>query len=138
MVSVETTSAGALMLSLALAQSTTTTNTRPSDVQTLYGLCGGLAAFPTPFTRTLCEDGATCNRPNSFYWQCVPAPRTTPPTTTTSEYAPKTTTTLVVTTTTSRLQSRFGQCGGIAWPGPQACSSGLTCSTANAYFAQCL
>ncbi|KAF3208928.1 hypothetical protein TWF106_011137 [Orbilia oligospora] len=126
------------MLSLALAQSTTTTNTRPSDVQTLYGLCGGLAAFPTPFTRTLCEDGATCNRPNSFYWQCVPAPRTTPPTTTTSEYAPKTTTTLVVTTTTSRLQSRFGQCGGIAWPGPQACSSGLTCSTANAYFAQCL
>ncbi|KAF3177357.1 hypothetical protein TWF788_007788 [Orbilia oligospora] len=138
MVSVETTLAGALMLSLALAQSTTTTNTRPSDVQTLYGLCGGLAAFPTPFTRTLCEDGATCNRPNSFYWQCVPAPRTTPPTTTTSEYAPKTTAALVVTTTTSRLQSRFGQCGGIAWPGPQACSSGLTCSTANAYFAQCL
>ncbi|KAF3309233.1 hypothetical protein TWF173_011315 [Orbilia oligospora] len=138
MVSVETTLAGALMLSLALAQSTTTTNTRPSDVQTLYGLCGGLAAFPTPFTRTLCEDGATCNRPNSFYWQCVPAPRTTPSMTTTSEYAPKTTTTPVVTTTTSRLQSRFGQCGGIAWPGPQACSSGLTCSTANAYFAQCL
>ncbi|KAF3097296.1 hypothetical protein TWF102_003959 [Orbilia oligospora] len=138
MVSVETTLAGALMLSLALAQSTTTTNTRPSDVQTLYGLCGGLAAFPTPFTRTLCEDGATCNRPNSFYWQCVPAPRTTPPTTATSEYAPKTTTTPAVTTTTSRLQSRFGQCGGIAWPGPQACSSGLTCSTANAYFAQCL
>ncbi|KAF3097297.1 hypothetical protein TWF102_003959 [Orbilia oligospora] len=116
MVSVETTLAGALMLSLALAQSTTTTNTRPSDVQTLYGLCGGLAAFPTPFTRTLCEDGATCNRPNSFYWQCVPAPRTTPPTTATSEYAPKTTTTPAVTTTTSRLQSRFGQCGGIAWP----------------------
>ncbi|KAK6497867.1 hypothetical protein TWF481_012266 [Arthrobotrys musiformis] len=155
MAPIETVFAGALVLSTVLAQSTTTTS-RPSDVQTLWGLCGGLAAFPTPFTCTLCEDGATCDRPNSFYWQCIPAPKTTPPTATTSDYVAPTTTTAILTTTssttsdttsttaiaptttTSRLQSRYGQCGGIAWPGPQACSSGLTCSTANPYFAQCL
>ncbi|KAK6530556.1 hypothetical protein TWF281_007399 [Arthrobotrys megalospora] len=141
-----------LMSPVAFGQTATTTP-RPSNVQTLWGLCGGLAAFPTPFTRTLCEPSATCNRPNSFYWQCIPAPRTTAPTTTSADIPLTTTgattttsastyvsptTTSFTTTTDSRLQSLYGQCGGVGWPGATVCSTGIKCSSINPYFAQCL
>lgn len=50
------------------------------------------------------------------------------------------TSTLVTSTTTSAAsggQTLYGQCGGSGWTGPTSCASG-TCSTANAYYAQCI
>ncbi|KAK6530546.1 hypothetical protein TWF281_007389 [Arthrobotrys megalospora] len=131
--------AGVLMSPFAFVQTlTSATASIPYDVQTIWGLCGGRAA-PTSWTRTLCEPGITCVHLNSFYWQCLP-PTAIPTTTTTkstSVYLPPTTT-AYITTTASRLQSKFGQCGGVGWLGPTVCTTGSACSTANPYFAQCL
>ncbi|EPS42295.1 hypothetical protein H072_3748 [Dactylellina haptotyla CBS 200.50] len=112
---------GILMIPLALAQTPTTT-TSASDVQTLYGLCGGLAAFPTPFTKTLCEPSASCYSANSFYWHCLPALTTsTTATTTTTPYVPPTT--IMTTTTTGRTNGLLET---------------LHVFDQNPYFAQCL
>jgi non-reducing end alpha-L-arabinofuranosidase len=35
-------------------------------------------------------------------------------------------------------QSEWGQCGGIGYSGPTKCSSPYTCTTQNAYYAQCV
>jgi len=35
-------------------------------------------------------------------------------------------------------QSQYAQCGGTGWSGGTVCSAGLTCSTVNPYFYQCL
>ncbi|RDB30353.1 hypothetical protein Hypma_007192 [Hypsizygus marmoreus] len=32
----------------------------------------------------------------------------------------------------------WGQCGGIGWTGPTACTSGYKCSVANVYYSQCI
>ncbi|KUI54743.1 Endoglucanase-4 [Cytospora mali] len=64
-------------------------------------------------------------------------------TTAKSSSAASTTLTAVTTSkaaTTSAAvagQSLYGQCGGSAWTGATSCASG-TCSTLNAYYAQCL
>ena len=34
-------------------------------------------------------------------------------------------------------QTAYGQCGGSGWTGATACVAGYTCSTQNAYYAQC-
>ncbi|EPS43742.1 hypothetical protein H072_2260 [Dactylellina haptotyla CBS 200.50] len=156
---------GVLMLPLVLS-ATTTTKSLPSNVQTLWGLCGGLCAVPTPFTRTICEEGATCVIENEYYWQCLPATPTAPSTFSTATSPVTTTATTTTTTTTSRyppltttqisttpapvsktttpsatktvVQTKYGQCGGAGWTGPTVCQTGSTCATANAYFAQCL
>ncbi|EPS36067.1 hypothetical protein H072_10490 [Dactylellina haptotyla CBS 200.50] len=154
---------GVLMIPLAFAQSTTTASL-PSNVQSLWGMCGGLAAYPTPFTKTLCESGATCNHGNQWLWQCIPATMTfptsassTPPvypttTTTKSSTTRSTTTTLhsiSTTTTTTTIKPSttpsatgtlvpiFGQCGGIGYKGPTACTSAVQCTVVNAYYYQC-
>lgn len=57
----------------------------------------------------------------------------------------KTTTLTTVATTTSAAttaaatggQSEWGQCGGSGWTGPTSCAQG-TCTTLNAYYAQCI
>ncbi|KAF3771142.1 glycoside hydrolase family 61 /Carbohydrate-binding module family 1 [Cryphonectria parasitica EP155] len=65
-----------------------------------------------------------------------------------SSVASTTSTTLVTTTTAPAVttsatsaatggQSLYGQCGGSGWTGPTICASG-TCTTENAYYAQCL
>lgn len=48
-----------------------------------------------------------------------------------------TTTTSKAVSTAAEGQTVYGQCGGSAWSGPTSCAAG-TCSTLNAYYAQCL
>lgn len=40
--------------------------------------------------------------------------------------------------TAAAQQSLWGQCGGIGYSGPTSCTSGSTCTTQNAYYAQCV
>ena len=40
--------------------------------------------------------------------------------------------------TVAAQQSLWGQCGGIGYSGPTSCTSGSTCTTQNAYYAQCV
>ncbi|KAF3937709.1 Endoglucanase-4 [Dactylella cylindrospora] len=68
---------------------------------------------------------------------------TTSRTTTTTSRTLTTTTTSRTTTTATRtttgsgaLQSQWGQCGGVGWTGPTACSAG-TCVVLNPYYSQC-
>jgi endoglucanase len=70
------------------------------------------------------------------------ASSTAPKTTSTSTSTLKTVTTAKATTSTAAsgsgaTQSKYGQCGGSGYTGPTACA-GSTCSTLNAYYAQCV
>ncbi|KAF3914528.1 Alpha-galactosidase [Arthrobotrys entomopaga] len=57
----------------------------------------------------------------------------------TTTSGPTTTTSSPTRTTTGSggSQSKYGQCGGIGWTGPTACS-GSTCQSSNPYYYQCL
>jgi cellulose 1,4-beta-cellobiosidase len=35
-------------------------------------------------------------------------------------------------------QTKYGQCGGIGWPGPTVCAAGSTCQASGPYYSQCL
>lgn len=48
------------------------------------------------------------------------------------------TTTTKASSGSGGVQSQYGQCGGSGYSGPTACVAPYTCSTANAYYAQCL
>ncbi|KAK6532086.1 endoglucanase 1 [Orbilia ellipsospora] len=65
---------------------------------------------------------------------------TTPVTTTksTTTTTKSTTTTTKTTTANGATQSQWGQCGGIGWTGPTACTSPYTCNQLNPYYYQCL
>jgi endoglucanase len=69
-------------------------------------------------------------------------PTTAPKPTSTSTSTLRTATTTKPATTTAgsgsgATQSKYGQCGGSGYTGPTACA-GSTCSTLNAYYAQCV
>ncbi|KAK6360217.1 hypothetical protein TWF730_006367 [Orbilia blumenaviensis] len=120
---------------LVSAQTVTTTRittiSLPPDVQTLWGVCGGDGAPATPWTKTLCEPGAWCNRPNTYLHQCLPISMSF------SGIAQVSTTT-TTTTTPVQLQTKYGQCGGVGHVGPKSCQPPSTCSTLNPYYWQCL
>ncbi|CEJ61257.1 Putative Poly(3-hydroxybutyrate) depolymerase [Penicillium brasilianum] len=63
---------------------------------------------------------------------------TTSTTSATSQSTLTTTTTSTASTATATSYAAlYGQCGGIGWTGPTACSSGV-CTAYSAYYAQCL
>ncbi|KAK6345602.1 hypothetical protein TWF718_007512 [Orbilia javanica] len=100
-----------MMVPFSSAQTTTTRTTTaslPSNVQTLWGVCGGDGAPTSPWTKTVCESGSWCTKPNTYLHQCVPLSLS--PTATTTAII---TTTPPITTTTWPLQTKYGKCGGI-------------------------
>jgi hypothetical protein len=51
----------------------------------------------------------------------------------------KTTSTSITTSSASgATQTHYGQCGGVGWTGPTACTSPYTCTFSSAYYSQCL
>ncbi|KAK3328264.1 glycosyl hydrolase family 61-domain-containing protein [Cercophora scortea] len=59
-------------------------------------------------------------------------------TTTTAVAVVPTTTTAASAPGTVKVQSLYGQCGGINWTGATACVAGSTCKLWNPYYAQCV
>ncbi|RKU40964.1 glycoside hydrolase 61 [Coniochaeta pulveracea] len=95
----------------------------------------GVVSAPTSGPAATTTTKATTSGPTT-------APTTAPKTTSTSTTTLKTVTTTNPTTTTAgsgsgATQSKYGQCGGSGYTGPTVCAGG-TCSTMNAYYAQCV
>ncbi|KAK6542050.1 hypothetical protein TWF694_007822 [Orbilia ellipsospora] len=82
------------------ATTISTTRSLASNIQTAYGICGGLVVNPCCWPQTICDVGLTCTPANSYYWICLPTAfpnsSTSLPATTTSETPVQTT---LVTTT---------------------------------------
>ncbi|KAF3940754.1 Endoglucanase-4 [Dactylella cylindrospora] len=91
--------------------------------------CGG--SNPNP-TTTASRTTTTTSRTTT-----TSSRTTTPGTTlTTSRTTTPVTTASRTTTGSGALQTQWGQCGGVGWTGPTACSVG-TCVVLNPYYSQC-
>jgi beta-xylosidase len=75
---------------------------------------------------------------NSFSMESGLPPTTTAVHTTTTTTSHTSTITTIPTNTTAPTQSQWGQCGGSGWVGPTACAAGLTCSSGNPWYSQCV
>ncbi|KAL4888060.1 glycosyl hydrolase family 61-domain-containing protein [Aspergillus ambiguus] len=63
---------------------------------------------------------------------------TTTKTSTTTTKSATTTSKVSTTTAAGGTQTVYGQCGGTGWTGATACVASATCTTYNAYYAQCI
>jgi cellulase len=109
-------------------------NVRWGDIGTTTGTTGSSPPPPPPPPP-----------PSSTTTKLSTTTTTTTTTTTKSASPPPPTTTHTTTTTTAPpsngggpYASHWGQCGGIGYSGPTACTPSYSCSTINPYYYQCL
>ncbi|EPS36457.1 hypothetical protein H072_10007 [Dactylellina haptotyla CBS 200.50] len=118
-------------------------NIRWGDIgSTTGGIIVSSSSSTTRTTTTSSRTTTTSSRTTTTSSRTTTTTTTSSRTTTTSSRTttPSTTTTTTTRTTTANgaQQTHWGQCGGIGWTGPTACSDGFSCSVLNPYYSQCL
>ncbi|KIJ36208.1 carbohydrate-binding module family 1 protein [Sphaerobolus stellatus SS14] len=124
--------------------STYPTTANASQPGIARGTCATTSGAPTDVENNAASSSVTYSNirfgdiGSTFSGTTGSSSSSTTTTTTTSTITTSTPTTSTTTSAPGATQTKYGQCGGIGYTGPTACTSGSTCQAGNPYYSQCL